>query len=70
MEGCGCRAGECCGGDVAARGGSVEAHGGSVEARGGGVEALEKRGGGPCLLRTRINNHNFSLFCGGALRSV
>ena len=47
-----------CGGAWRFRGSARGLHGGAW----GFVEA---RGGGPYLLETRINNHNFPLFCGG-----
>ena len=31
---------------------------------------VEARGGGPCLLEKRINNHNFPLFCGGRVEGA
>ena len=30
---------------------------------------MEARGGGSYLLETRINNHNFPLFCGGGVEA-
>ena len=31
---------------------------------------MEAHGGGPCLLETRISNHNFPLFCGGCVEGA